>query len=159
MKHIMLLLSSCLGLCVAAQFPEPTLPVPPQERGILGAWIGFDAEAVSFYRLVIMEKGGLFAYSSPGDPVWPYAVVSWSLKQSRVYLEMTNSTPTAGRIHISGRATSYRLDLTIEGTDGTGGTWTREIAFFREQNIEARMRELQQAMKTHSTLGSVQHRR
>lgn len=133
MKMIVLLVSLCLGLYVTTQSAEPTIPVPPQEKEILGTWIGFDAEAVVFYRLVIKEKAGLFAYSIPGYPVRAYEVVSWSLKQSQIYLDMVGSTNTTERIHSGGPATSYRLDLTIEAADGTGGGWTRKITFFEKR--------------------------
>jgi hypothetical protein len=150
MKQIMLLLPFSLLLCASAQSPEPTLAIPPQEKELLCTWIGFDAEAVVFCRLVIKEKGGIFAYSVPGYPVRAYDVVSWSLKRGRICLDVKNSSEASERIHIYGDATTYRFDLTLEGADRSGGTWARKIAFFREARVEARVKELERSMNAYS---------
>jgi hypothetical protein len=159
MNHHMLVLLCCLALSVTAEPPQATLAVPPEEKDILGAWIGFDTEAVFFYRLTITDKVGSFAYSFPNYPVRCYGVASWSLKQGAISLDMTNSTKVAELIHASGRASNYRLDLTVEAVDGTGGKWTRKVSLFREGKMEARVRELQQAMNPRSPYDNAQRKR
>lgn len=142
MKRQFIFLCILLSVCVAANSPKPTLPVPPNRNDLLGDWIGFDVEAGFYYRLVLKPEGGHFAYVFSDYPPRSYNVAAWSLKESTIDINLTNVSAAAKTMHVLGRASSYDLDVKIEGDDGN---WTQKVVLFREENILSKVKQLQKA--------------
>lgn len=121
-----------------------TLSTPPKMDDIKGAWIAFDSNAATFYRIVLNGNTGLLAYGFPGYPNRLYKINGWALNNDKFYSScVTNVTKIDETLHISGLVAFNKLDLTIMSPDGS---WERSLNFFREDLIESRINDLRESM-------------
>jgi hypothetical protein len=122
------------------------VPLPPRPEDIFGTWIGHSDTPNDFYRISLTNSGGLLAYSFTGREPLLYKVQKWELgKKSRLTLVVAPLSSNAYPIIVTGSVQLWKLDLEIRGREPAEG-WRHNVACYREQLIEDRMRLLRSTM-------------
>lgn len=125
---------------------SPTvIPVPPGESAVQGVWVSAPSESNGCCRLVLTNRGSLFALSYELEKSMVYIISSWSLDQSGgITLTTTPASTNAFPIVVRGKATRSRIRIVISSPDGG---WQDETVLHREETLGARLRDLQQSME------------
>ncbi len=100
---------------------------PPTTKDMVGVWVGFDSDGLTFSRLDLRSGStGFFARVSPADTtlhsegVHVWRITRWSLNGGRMEIHMfpvSNAYPVA---YVRGQIAFGALALTIGGTENGG---------------------------------------
>lgn len=139
---------------------EAKKATPPSAKELVGTWIGFDQDELTFTRLELhADSTGYLARVSPAETilhdygVQVYHVNKWSVTDWNVAIDLTPISSNAEVVYLKGRAGMADLDLEIGGLNKK---WKLKVLLYPESRIEMSNRETKQAIEAASvTRGSV----
>lgn len=114
--------------------------VPPTAKELVGVWIGFDSDELTFTRLELRaDSTGFCARVSPADTilhdegVHVYRITKWDVRAWDIEIQ-TSPLSNATKIgHVKGRVGLASLRLTIGGPENHG--WKEELLLQPESRI------------------------
>jgi hypothetical protein len=113
---------------------------PPTAKDLVGVWIGFDSDQLTFTRLDLrVDSTGFCARVSPADTilhdqgVHVYRITKWSVNGWNIEIQMSPLSNATGVGYVKGRIGLASLRLTIGGP-GNGG-WKEEPFLYPESRI------------------------
>ena len=117
----------------------------PKPEDLVGVWIGFDSDELTFTRLDLRpDFTGFCARVSPADTVLHkygvhgYRVTKWMLDGWKVVISLTPTDPNAESIYLNGHVALFSLRLEIGSPKGK---WKQELLLWPESRIQASDRE------------------
>jgi hypothetical protein len=106
-------------------------PTPPTAKDLVGVWIGFDNDELTFTRLDLREDStGVCARVSPADTVLHdqgvhiYRITKWSVNDWNIEIHMSPLSNAMDVGYVKGRIGLASLRLTIGGPENGG--WKEE---------------------------------
>jgi hypothetical protein len=112
----------------------------PTAKELVGVWIGFDSDQLTFTRLDLhADSTGFCARVSPADTilhdqgVHVYRVTKWSVTGWIIEIHMTPVSNATGVGYVKGRIGLASLELTIGGPENGG--WKEEPFLYPESRI------------------------
>jgi hypothetical protein len=118
-------------LAVAATLLAKVIPLPPKPSDVVGVWLGYAEDHLSFLRLELDadSKGYLSVKYLPNTPPRLYHVESWRLSDSTVEIQTRPIDSEAEVVAFK----KVRLSIySLEGKFGGKG-WERQVTFFSER--------------------------
>jgi hypothetical protein len=113
---------------------------PPTAKDLVGVWIGFDSDQLTFTRLDLRaDSTGFCARVSPADTilhdqgVHVYRIESWSLYGWNIDIKMTPISNAYRVGYVRGRVGLASMKLTIGGPENSG--WKEEPFLSPESRI------------------------
>jgi len=104
---------------------------PPTAKDLVGVWIGFDSDELTFTRLDLRaDSTGFCARVSPADTilhdqgVHVYRITKWSVSGWNIEIHMSPVSNATGIGYVKGRIGLASLRLTIGGPENGG--WKEE---------------------------------
>ena len=122
-------------LAVAVTLLAKTIPIPPKSSDVVGVWLGYAENRLSFLRLELDadSKGYLSVKYLPDTPPRLYRVESWRLSDSTVEIQMRPIDREAEAVAFK----KVRLSIySLEGRFGGKG-WERQVTLFSERAWES----------------------
>jgi hypothetical protein len=133
---------------------EAKRATPPTAKELVGTWIGFDRDELTFTRLELhADSTGYLARVSPADTilhdygVQAYRVNKWSVSDWNVAIDLTPISSNAEVLYLKGRAGMADLDLEIGGLNKR---WKLKVLLYPESRIETSNRETKQVIEAAS---------
>jgi hypothetical protein len=118
----------------------PKLATPPTAKNLLGVWIGFDRDELTFTRLELREgSAGFLARVSPADTVLHvdgvhlYRITEWRLDGWNLEIRMSPLSNATKVGYVKGRVGLASLRLTISGPENGG--WKEEPLLYPESRL------------------------
>lgn len=143
-----------LALLVGCATPIPVCEwkvTPPEEKTLVGAWIGFEQDELDFVRLDLRSNStGYCARVSPADTslhdygVEAYRVSRWTMDGWKLVIRLTPITTNAEPIYLQGSYNGSSFDLEMGGANGQ---WKSRLALFRESRIDGANQETKDKIK------------
>ena len=113
---------------------------PPIAKDLLGTWIGFDSDQLTFNRLDLRtDSTGYWARVSPADTilhdqgVHVYRIAKWSVDGWNIDIHVSPVSNATGIGYVKGRIALASLRLTIGGPENGG--WKEEPFLHPESRI------------------------
>jgi hypothetical protein len=113
---------------------------PPTAKDLVGVWIGFDNDQLTFNRLDLRaDSTGYCARVSPADTilhdqgVHVYRITKWSVDGWNIEIRMSPASNATGVAYVKGRIGLASLRLTIGGPENGG--WKEEPFLHPESRI------------------------
>jgi hypothetical protein len=113
---------------------------PPTAKDLVGVWVGFDSDELTFTRLDLHpDSTGFCARVSPADTilhdqgVHVYRITKWSVSGWNIEIQMSPVSNATGVGYVKGRIGLASLKLTIGGPENGG--WTEEPFLHPEARI------------------------
>lgn len=142
-----------------AQEAKKAAPAMPKE--LVGAWVGFDKDELTFTRLELRaDSTGYCARVSPGDTslhsygVQVYRINKWGITDRKITIDLAPLSSNAEVVDLNGLVGMADLDLEITGLNNK---WRRKVLLYPELRIETSNRETKQAIDANSAVASVEH--
>jgi hypothetical protein len=134
---------------VAAQDKRAT---PPSAKDLVGIWIGFDSDQLTFTRLDLRaDSTGFCARVSPADTilhdqgVHVYRVTKWSVNGWNIEIQMSPESNATGVGYVKGRIGLASIRLTIGGPENGG--WKEEPFLHPEPRIMSSNQETREVIE------------
>jgi hypothetical protein len=145
-----------LALLIAPQFggsgAKHKRATPPTAKDLVGVWMGFDSDQLTFTRLDLRaDLTGFCARVSPADTslhaqgVHVYRVTKWAVNGWSLELHMTPISNATAIGYVKGRIDLGSLRLTIGGPENGG--WKEETLLESESRTMASNREARAAIE------------
>ncbi|MBZ5665605.1 MAG: hypothetical protein LAO30_13465 [Acidobacteriia bacterium] len=113
---------------------------PPTAKDLVGVWIGFDSDQLTFNRVDLRaDSTGFCARVSPADTilhdqgVHVYRITKWSVDGWNIEIRMSPVSNATGVGYVKGRIGLASLRLTIGGPENGG--WKEEPLLHPESRI------------------------
>lgn len=113
---------------------------PPAAKDLVGVWIGFDSDELTFTRLDLRaDSTGFCARVSPADTilhdqgVHVYRITKWSVNGWNIEIQMSPLSNATGVGYVKGRIGLASLQLTIGGPENGG--WKEEPFLHPESRV------------------------
>lgn len=113
---------------------------PPSAKDLVGIWIGFDSDQLTFTRLDLRpDSTGFCSRVSPADTilhdqgVHVYRIKKWSVSGWNIEIQMTPALNATSVGYVKGRVGLASLKLTIGGPENGG--WKEEPFLHPEPRI------------------------
>jgi hypothetical protein len=113
---------------------------PPTAKDLVGVWIGFDTDELTFTRLDLRaDSTGFCARVSPADTilhepgVHVYRITKWDVNGWNIEIHMSPLSNATGVGYVKGRIGLASLELTIGGPENHG--WKQEPFLHPESRI------------------------
>lgn len=113
---------------------------PPAAKELVGVWVGFDSDELTFTRLDLRpDSTGFCARVSPADTILHdqgvhlYRVTKWSVNGWNIEIHMTPVSNATAVGYVKGRIGLASLRLTIGGPENGG--WKEEPLLHPESRI------------------------
>ncbi len=113
---------------------------PPTAKDLVGVWIGFDSDELTFTRLDLRaDSTGFCARVSPADTilhdqgVHVYRITKWSVNAWNIEIHMSPVSNATGIGYVKGRIGLASLRLTIGGPENGG--WKEKPLLHPESRI------------------------
>lgn len=120
-----------VGLQCGSGIAETKKPIPPAAKDLVGVWIGFDKDELTFNRLDLRaDSTGFLARVSPADTilhqlgVHVYRIRKWSLNGWSIEVQMVPESNASAVGYVKGRTDFASIRLTIGGRENGG--WKEE---------------------------------
>jgi len=114
--------------------------IPPTAKDLVGIWIGFDSDQLTFTRLDLRADSiGFCARVSPADTilhdqgVHVYRVTQWSVSGWNIEIRLSPVSNASGVEYVKGRIGLASMKLTIGGPENGG--WKEEPFLHPESRI------------------------
>lgn len=114
--------------------------IPPSSKNLVGIWIGFDSDQLTFTRLDLRpDLTGFCARVSPADTILHdqsihvYRVTKWSVDGWNIEIQMSPVSNASGVGYVKGRIGLASIKLTIGGPENGG--WKEEPFLYPESRI------------------------
>jgi hypothetical protein len=108
--------------------------VPPDMNSLQGAWIGFDDNFLTFYRVELNKNGGgVCANTFVDQPPILYVIKRWSINDYQVTINLVPLERGDEYISMKGRADQAAV-LRLE-VSATFGGWKRRLELARETEL------------------------
>ena len=124
---------------------------PPTAKDLVGVWIGFDDDDLTFTRLELRANStGYCSRVSPADTilhnygVQVYRINKWTLSGSDMTFDLTPASANAGKVYLKGRFSRIAL-LKLE-IGGIKHDWKMGIRLSSESRIEVSNEETKRAV-------------
>jgi hypothetical protein len=134
---------------VAAQDKRAT---PPSAKDLVGIWIGFDSDQLTFTRLDLrLDSTGFCARVSPADTilhaqgVHVYRVTKWMVNDWNIEIQMSPESNATGVGYVKGRIGLASIRLTIGGPENGG--WKEEPFLHPEPRIMTSNQETREGIE------------
>jgi hypothetical protein len=125
---------------------------PPSAKDLVGVWIGFDTDELTFTRLDLRaDSTGFCARVSPADTilhdqgVHVYRITKWSVNEWNIEIHMSPLSNATGVGYVKGRLGLASLKLTIGGPENGG--WKEEPFLYPESRIMISNQETRDKIK------------
>lgn len=136
----LLLLLAVIGLWTGSGVAQDKKATPPNAKQLVGVWIGFDNDELTFTRLDLhADSTGFCARVSPADTilhdqgVHVYRVTKWDVRGWNIEIQMSPLSNATGVGYVKGRIGLASLRLTIGGSENGG--WKQEPFLHPESRI------------------------
>jgi hypothetical protein len=113
---------------------------PPNAKALVGVWIGFDSDQLTFTRLDLRgDSTGFCARVSPADTilheqgVQVYRITKWSVDGWNIEIHMSPLSNSFNVAYVRGRIGLASLNLTMGGPENGG--WKEEPFLHPESRI------------------------
>ena len=113
---------------------------PPTAKELVGVWVGFDSDELTFTRLDLRpDSTGFCARVSPADTILHdqgvhlYRVTKWSVNGWNIEIHMTPASNATAVGYVRGRIGLASMRLTIGGSENGG--WKEEPFLHPESRI------------------------
>jgi len=115
---------------------------------VLGAWLGFDQDGVTFYRIELdNSQTGVCAVSHPGnEEVEIYRIKQWTLDKGPLEMNLLPVTTGAEKIYFKELMYSRASKAQFE-VGGINGRWKRVVVLCKEAEFEKRAKLTRQAIQ------------
>ncbi|MGH9734966.1 MAG: hypothetical protein ACRD8A_10305 [Candidatus Acidiferrales bacterium] len=147
-----LLVVLAAGLPTGSATATAKKAVPPTTKDLVGAWIGFDSDELTFTRLELRSNGtGFCARVSPADTilhsegVHVYRVTKWSVSGWNIEIHASPLSNAFSIGYIKGRTHLDSLALTIGGPENGG--WKESLLLQPESRLQVSDQETKGAIK------------
>jgi hypothetical protein len=134
-----------------AAVAEQKRPAPQTAKDLIGVWIGFDQDDLTFTRLELRaDSTGYCARVSPGDTslhsygVQVYRIDKWSVRGGDLILNSTPVSSNAEPLYLKGRLGGI-ASLSLE-VGGLNKKWKRRLVLNPESRIQASNQETKEAI-------------
>ena len=124
----------------------------PSVKDLVGIWIGFDSDLLTFTRLDLRpDSTGFCARVSPADTilhnqgVHVYRVTKWNVSGWNIEIHMSAVSNATAVGYVKGRIGLASLKLTIGGPENGG--WKEEPFLYPESRITASNRETREGIE------------
>ena len=124
---------------------------PPTPEQLVGVWIGFDDDDLTFTRLDLRPNStGYCARVSPADTslheygVEGYRVKKWGMDKWKFSTTLAPATTNAEPIFLRGAYGIGSLRLEVGGSNGQ---WKRDLLLFRESRLDGANQETKAKIK------------
>jgi|SRR5579864_486052 len=114
--------------------------VPPTAKDLIGIWIGFDSDELTFTRLDLRaDSTGYCARVSPADTilhdqgVQVYRIAKWKVNGWNIEIQMSPLTNATAVGYVKGTTGWWSMKLTIGGLENGG--WKQEPFLSPESRI------------------------
>ena len=149
---IILALTTIVSLPILGDADAAKKATPPTAKELVGVWIGFDQDELTFTRLDLgADSTGYCARVSPADTilhdygVQVYRVNKWSISGWSLTIDLTPVSSNAESVYLKGQAELASLKLEIGGAKHK---WKRELLLSPESRIEVSNQETKLAIET-----------
>jgi len=129
-----------VGLQCGTKVAEAKKPIPPAAKELVGVWIGFDKDELTFNRLDLRaDSTGFLARVSPADTilhqqgVHVYRIRKWSVNGWTIEVQMVPESNAFAVGYVRGRIDLGSMRLTIGGPEHGG--WKEEPFLQPESRI------------------------
>jgi len=129
---------------------EAKRAAPPTPNELVGAWIGFDQDELTFTRLELRaDSTGYCARVSPSDTslhsygAQIYRIDKWSVRDWNITIDLIPISSNAEVVDLRGRVGMAELDLEISGLNNS---WKEKVLLYPEARIQDSNREAIQAI-------------
>jgi hypothetical protein len=160
--HSILAFAVLMGPQTRTALAQNKKAIPPTAKDLVGIWIGFDSDQLTFTRLDLRaDSTGFCARVSPADTilhdqgVHVYRVTKWSVNGWDIEIQMSPESNATGVGYVKGRIGLASIRLTIGGAENGG--WKEEPFLHPEPRImtsnqEARkgIEKVEKNAQTHS---------
>lgn len=120
--------------------------IPPNAKELVGVWIGFDYDELTFTRLELRpDSTGFLARVAPADTilhdngVHAYRVTSWGINGWAITIQTAPAANASSIGYINGRIGLASLRLTIGGPENRG--WKEQLLLFPETRLSVSNQE------------------
>ena len=148
---IILALTTIVSLPILGDADAAKKATPPTAKELVGVWIGFDQDELTFTRLDLgADSTGYCARVYPSDTILHhysvkvYRVNKWSISDWNITIDLTPISSNAESVYFKGRAGTASLNLKIGGVKTK---WKRELLLSPESRIETSNQETKQAIE------------
>lgn len=133
-KNIRILVLGLLFCMIVWQTASASKKVPPPEqKDIIGVWIGFDNDRLQFCRLELNSAGkGFCSTAFVENPARLYAITNWFIFDFNISIDLIPIDDEAEPIYMKGLAGQ---DLLVLEIGGKGQKWKRELRLFNEKQF------------------------
>lgn len=145
-RYAALVLALLVSPLIGASQANQKRATPPAAKDLVGVWIGFDSDQLTFVRLDLRsDMTGFCARVSPADTslhsqgVHVYRVTKWDVNGWNLELHMTPISNATAIGYAKGRIGIGSLRLTIGGRENGG--WKEESLLESESRTTASNRE------------------
>jgi hypothetical protein len=146
-----------LAVLIASQTGSGTATnkkaAPPTAKDLVGVWIGFDSDELTFTRLDLRPNStGFCARVSPSDTilhdqgVHVYRVTQWNVDGWNIEIHISPVSNAAGVGYVKGRIGLASLRLTIGGPENGG--WKQEPFLHPESRIVTSNQQTRDGIET-----------
>jgi hypothetical protein len=149
-RRLFLAMVTILSLATFGYAEGTKRATPPTAKELVGVWIGFDQDELTFTRLELRaDSTGYCARVYPSDTILHhfgvkvYRVNKWSISDWNITIDLTPISSNAESVHFNGRAGTASLKLEIVGLKTK---WKRELLLSPESRIETSNQETKQAI-------------
>jgi len=126
-----LALVTLIGPQTGSGVAQDKIARPPSTKDLVGIWIGFDSDELTFTRLDLRDDStGFCARVSPADTilhdqgVHVYRITKWSVNGWNIEIHLSPVSNATGIGYVKGRIGLASLRLTIGGPENGG--WKEE---------------------------------
>jgi len=129
-----------IGPQIGSGVAQEKRATPPAAKDLVGVWIGFDNDQLTFTRLDLRaDSTGFCARVSPADTilhaqgVHAYRITKWDVNGWNIEIHMSPISNATGVGYVRGRIGLASLRLTIGGPENAG--WKEEPFLHPESRI------------------------
>jgi hypothetical protein len=140
LQYGVLALTMLSGPEMGSRATESKKATPPTAKDLVGVWIGFDSDELTFTRLDLRaDSTGFCARVSPGDTilhdqgVHVYRISKWTVIGRKMEIQMSPLSNATRVGYVKGRIGLASLRLTIGGPENGG--WVEEPFLHPESRI------------------------
>ena len=135
-----LTLVALIGLQTRSGVAQDKKATPPTARDLVGVWVGFDNDGLTFTRLDLRaDSTGFCARVSPADTtlhvqgVHVYRITKWSVNGYDIEVQMSPVSNATAVGYVKGRVGLASLRLTMGGPENGG--WKEEPFLHPESRL------------------------
>jgi hypothetical protein len=138
--YIALVFAALMGLETSAGLAADKKATPPTAKDLVGVWVGFDSDELTFTRLDLRaDSTGYCARVSPADTILHdqgvhiYRITKWSVNGWNIEIHMSPLSNATAVGYVKGRIGLASLKLTIGGPQNGG--WKEEPFLHPESRL------------------------